>query len=377
MHVALNAYFWNRPDTGSGQYTRQLVYHLNRYVADLDVTLIYPHKGKPQEVPPSVRVERVPAPASHAGKLLFEQFGFPRACRNVGAEVAHVPYWGPPLRSPIPLVVTVHDLITLTVREYRRRLGARVYTALVSAATRGASHIITDSHFSRDQILKHLGIAEEKITPIHLAAAPQYGADQEGLIDMAIVRKYDLPDFYVLYLGGYALHKNVTTLLGAYTYVAQAMGEDYPLVLAGEKPLPGDNFPDYDDYTRRAGLTEHIRWIGHVEEADKPAVYRGAMCFAFPSRYEGFGLPPLEAMACGVPVVASDAASLPEVVGDAAFAVEPDAEREMAGAIISLLIQDEFAEEMRQKGLQQAAKFSWQKTATETVLVYDKVLNQK
>ena len=327
-------------------------------------------------MPPSVRLERAPSRAGYLGKVLFEQLGFTRACRNVGADLAHVPYWGPPLRSPIPLVVTVHDLITLTVREYRRRLSARAYTALVSAAARGASHVLTDSHFSQAQIVEHLSIAEERITPIHLAAAPQYDADQEGLIDMAIVRKYDLPDFYVLYLGGYALHKNVTTLLGAYTYVAQAMGEDYPLVLAGKKPAPGGNFPDYDDYVQRAGLTKHVRWIGHVEEGDKPAVYRGAMCFAFPSRYEGFGLPPLEAMACGVPVVASDAASLPEVVGDAAFAVEPDAERDMAGAIISLLIQDEFAEEMKHKGLQQAATFSWQKTATKTVVVYDKVLSQ-
>lgn len=377
MHVALNAYFWNRPDTGSGQYTRQLVYHLNRYVSDLDVTLIYPHDDDPQDVPPSVRVARAPAVASHPGKVRFEQFGFPRTCRRVGADIAHVPYWGPPLRSPVPLVVTVHDLITLTVRHYRRRLSARAYTALVSAAARGASHLITDSHFSRGQIVEHLGVAEEKITPIHLAAGPQYNVNQEGLVDMAIMRKYDLPDFYVLYLGGYALHKNVTTLLSAYTYVAQAMGEDYPLILAGEKPQPGDNFPDYDDYVRRAGLTKHVRWIGHVEEADKPAVYRGAMCFAFPSRYEGFGLPPLEAMACGVPVVTSDAASLPEVVGNAAFAVGPDQEREMAGAIISLLIQDEFAEEMKQKGLQQAASFSWERTATETVVVYDKVLNQQ
>src|SRR5690606_20494895 len=193
------------------------------------------------------------------------------------------------------------------------------------------------------------------------------------LLDMAVERKYDLPPSYVLYLGGYTLHKNVSTLLAAYTYVAKAMGEDYPLLLAGTKPEPGPNFPDYDEQIRRHGLEKVVRWIGYVEEADKPAVYRSSLCFAFPSRYEGFGLPPLEAMACGVPVVTSSAASLPEVVGEAAFAVDPDDERQMVGAIISLLIQDDFAAEMKQKGLQQAAKFSWEKTATETLLLYDRI----
>lgn len=373
MQIALNAYFWNRPDTGSGQYTRQLVYHLNRYVSDLDVTLIYPHEGKAEDVPPSVHVQHTPVRAGHVGKVLFEQLVFPRACRDVGADVAHVPYFGSPLRCPVPVVVTVHDLITLAVREYRRGLRPRLYNSLVSASVRGASHVITDSKFSRDEIVSRLQIPSERITPIYLAPGSQYTAQSDLLLDMAVTQKYDLPEFYVLYLGGYARHKNVMTLLLAYTYVAQGLGEDYPLVLAGAKPSPGPNFPDYDDYIQQSNLNDFVKWIGYVDEEDKPALYRSAMCFAFPSRYEGFGLPPLEAMACGVPVVTTNAASLPEVVGDGAFALDPDDARQMAGSIISLLIQDDFAEEMKQKGLEQADKFSWQKTATETVIVYDRV----
>lgn len=376
MHLALNAYFWNRPDTGSGQYTRQLVYHLNRLVSDLDITLIYPHAEEPEEVPPSVTVKRVQSRPGHLGKIWFEQVGFPRACAEARADLAHVPYWGPPLQSPLPLVVTVHDLITLRLREYRRGIGARLYNALVSAGTRGAAHILTDSNFSRDEIVRHLGIPPEQVTTVYLAAAPRYGAESDLLLDMAVQRKYDLPDFYVLYLGGYPFHKNVLTLMEAYTFVGQALGEEYPLVLAGKKPAPAANFPDYDEYIERAGLAPYVRWIGYVEEEDKPAVYRGAMAFAFPSRYEGFGLPPLEAMACGTPVVTTNAASLPEVVGEAAFTVAPDDARQMGGALISLLIQEEFAEEMKQKALEQATRFSWEETATETLLVYDRVLRR-
>src|SRR5690606_30727773 len=112
------------------------------------------------------------------------------------------------------------------------------------------------------------------------------------------------------------------------------------------------------------------------DEEDKPAVYRGAACFVFPSRYEGFGLPPLEAMACGVPVVTTDVTSLPEVVGNAAFAVDPDDERDMGGAIIATLVQEKLAAELRAKGLEQAATFSWEKTALQTLTVFDAALRE-
>jgi glycosyltransferase involved in cell wall biosynthesis len=375
MHVAINAFFWNQPDTGSGQYTRRLVYHLNRLVSDLTITLIFPQlpgEAGPGDVPSSVKVKIVPLRPGHLGKVLFEQRTFPRACRAVEADLAHVPYWGSPLQTPLPVVVTVHDLTTLLVREYRRGVATRLYTSLVRAGAREAAHIITDSQASRGDIVRHLGVAAGKVTAIYLAAGTEYTPRANMLLDMAVAKKYDLPDSYILYMGGYVLHKNVTTLLLAYTYVLQALGEDYPLVLAGRPPGKATaRFPDYAGYIERLGLAEYVRWIGFVDEADKPAVYRGASTFVFPSRYEGFGLPPLEAMACGVPVVTSNSSSLPEVVGDAGFALDPDDARQIAGSIIATVIQDELAAELKDKGLARAKQFSWEKTATETALVYD------
>ena len=116
-----------------------------------------------------------------------------------------------------------------------------------------------------------------------------------------------------------------------------------------------------------------MRWTGFIDETDKPAVYRRAKCFAFPSRYEGFGLPPLEAMACGVPVVASKSASLPEVIGSAGYTIDPDDYRQFGGSIIATLVQEDLAAELRRKGLEQAAKFSWENTAAETAAVYDHI----
>jgi glycosyltransferase involved in cell wall biosynthesis len=379
MHIALNAYFWNQPHTGSGQYTRQLVYHLNRFISDIEITLVFPQQSAepPAQVPPSVHVHTVPTRPGHAGKVWFEQVQFPRACRAIGADLGHVPYWGGPLQSPVPVVVTVHDLTTLLVPEYRGSPQARLYTSLVSTSARGAAHVITDSFFSKLDIVDHLGIPEEDITAIYLAASADYTAVENSLVDMAVLRKYNLPDFYILYLGSYAAHKNVTALLQAYTYVAKALGPDYPLVLAGAKPgQVSAAFPDYDAIIQSLDLESYVRWIGYVDEADKPVLYRNAETFVFPSRYEGFGLGPLEAMASGTPVVTTDCASLPEVVGDAAFTVGPDDIREMAGAIIATIVQDNLRAELRQKGLEQARRFSWQATATETALVYEHVLRR-
>ena len=377
MHVAINAYFWNQPYTGSGQYTRQLVYHLNRFISDLQITLVFPRVDgsvSAEKTPPAVQVKNVSLPPGNKGKVIFEQILFPRACREVGASLAHVPYWGGPLHSPVPLVVTVHDLTTLLVPEYRRGLQARLYNSLVSAGARVADHIITDSFFSKLDIIDHLHIPEEHVTAIYLAAGPQYSTAENSLTDMAVLRKYDMPDFYVLYLGGYILHKNVTTLLAAYTYVAKALGEDYPLILAGNKPEQVSAvFPDYDALIKQFGLQKYVRWVGPIDQEDKVVLYRNAETFVFPSRFEGFGLGPLEAMACGTPVVTTNSTSLPEVVGTAAFTVNAEDAREMAGAIIASVIEDKLRADMKRKGLQQVAKFSWQTTATETALIYDRI----
>jgi glycosyltransferase involved in cell wall biosynthesis len=378
MHLAINAYFWQRPFTGSGQYTRQLVYHLNRHVSDLEITLIYPQAkgdGDIEAVPPSVNVKTVPIRSGHMGKVLFEQRGFPQACTDVGATIAHVPYWGAPLRSPIPLVVTVHDLTTVTVPDYRRGVKTKLYNALVTASAQGADHIITDSFASKLDIVDKFGVDERGVTAVYLAAEEQFKpvTRENSILEMATLRKYDLPEYYILYLGGYALHKNVMTLLHAYSYVAKSQGDDFPLVLAGKKPEPSDTHPDYDAYIERLGLTDQVHWIGFVDEREKPLIYRSAELFVFPSRHEGFGLPPLEAMACGTPVITTDADSLPEVVGDAAYTIDPDDARRMGGAMIALLTEPATADKLRQRGIKQAANFSWEKTAMETLMVYAQV----
>jgi glycosyltransferase involved in cell wall biosynthesis len=375
VKVALNGWFWNRPDTGSGQYTRHLTHALSQIASGLELTLIAPWEVT--DAPDGVTVQKVRlGRRGQFGKFGFEQQIIPDVAYSIGADLLHVPYWAAPLRSPVPVVVTIHDIIPLLLPAYRGGLLARLYTSLMAATARGASAVITDSQASAADIIAELSIDPRRLYPIPLAAGAQYGPDPRGLIDMAVRKKYDLPAHYVLYLGGFDIRKNVRTLLKAYTYVVDGVGEDIPLVLAGR--LPERITPRFDNipkWIEEMKLGPYTRLIGYVEEEDKPVLYREARVFAFPSYYEGFGLPVLEAMASGTPVVASSEASLPEVVGEAGFLVHPDDARRMAGSILANITQDSTYERNRQAGLERAQTFSWLTTAERTLGVYHEVLN--
>ncbi|GAB4476979.1 MAG: glycosyltransferase family 1 protein [Anaerolineae bacterium] len=377
MHIALNAWFWNRPDTGSGQYVRQLAAALAEQ-GDLSLTLIAPQE-EPIDAPPGVTAHSVRlSTGGQRGKLAFEQRWFPRAAAEVGADLIHVPYWAAPLSSPLPLVVTVHDLIPMLLAEYRGGLRGRLYTALVAASTGGAGAVITDSQASRADIIRYLRIPAERVHVVPLAAGVKYHPRPGSLLDVGIRQKYNLPSEYLLYLGGYDVRKNVHTLLKAFTYVQDGTGDQFPLVLAGRLPEKrSPRFLDMAHYIELMGVGENVRLIGEVDETDKPALYRMARAFVFPSRYEGFGLPVLEAMSCGTPVVAANTSSLPEIVGEAGFLVDPDDARHMAGAILSLLVQDDLHAEMREKALARAAAFTWPQTAAATRAIYERVLMER
>lgn len=353
MRVALNAWFWDQPETGSGQYTRLLAKYLARVDPSLEIVLIHPPL------------------TGNLGKVIFEQVTFPRLARRVGADVAHVPYWAPPLASSVPTVVTIHDLIPLRLRAYRGGPLVRLYTALVSATAPSAAMVLTDSEASRRDVLTYLGIAPERVRTIPLAVEPRFHPEPEP-DDEAVRARYGLPRRYVLYLGGFDVRKNVATALQAYRWVGAVLEGECPLVLAGR--LPERETSIFSDPRREAQelelAPEWVRFTGPVPEADKPAIYRGAVAFVYPSCYEGFGLPVLEAMACGVPVVASNTSSIPEVVGSAGILLPPDDAEGMAGALLQLVQDDNFHAQMRQRALQQARRFSWEETARHTLEAY-------
>jgi glycosyltransferase involved in cell wall biosynthesis len=259
----------------------------------------------------------------------------------------------------------------LILREYRGGPLQRLYTALVSASARGATLALTDSRASRQDILRHLGLPQERIRAVPLAADDRC-SPRPGPEDEEIRARYDLPNRYALYLGGFDVRKNLTTVLATYRWVEPVLAEDCPLVIAGRLPDEDTRFtPDPRRLMAEQGVSkELVRFIGFVEERYTPALYRGALAFIFPSRYEGFGLPPLEALACGTPVVGSNTGSLPEVIGNAGVLLPPDDAAGMAGALIQLAIDEDFRAEMSRRALIQSARFSWDRTAQATLAAY-------
>jgi glycosyltransferase involved in cell wall biosynthesis len=377
MQVALNGWFWSQPNTGSGQYIRRLTAALRKVQPDLRLTLIVPaHAADPDGVPEGVEVLRADGRKGRVGKVLFEQRGVPAAAARSGADLLHVPYWAPPLSSPVPLITSILDVIPLALPEYAAGFPNRLYTSLVTAAARGAAHVLTLSAAAKADILKHIGgIAPDAITATHLAVDDAYHPRLGRENDAAVRAKYDLPDQFVFYMGGFDRRKNVQALMQAYTYLQKAEGDRVPLVIAGREPQWGTSvFPDLRAYAQEVGIADNVRWLGYVEEAEKPSLYRLASVTAYPSLYEGFGLPVLEAMACGTPVIALDIPVMAEVAGDGAYLVK-DA-RAMGGALIALLIQEPLRETMINQGLARATAFSWRKTARETLAVYERVMKE-
>ena len=379
MHIAFNGWFWDQPSTGSGQYLRQLLRALAALRRDdLDLTLILPeHVTRLEGVPDVVSVAHASTRfGGKLGKVWFEQRSYPSAVANVGADIAHVPYWGPPLDSPARLIVSVLDLIPLVLPEYRGGLLGSLYTSLVTAGAKGAGHILTLSEASKKDIVEHLKVPAEMVTPTLLAADERFSPHPDPQRDEVVRQKYNLPDEFALYFGGFDVRKNVNTLLLAWTYVGQPLGEHIPLVLAGRPPGKWGTrrFPDMPDYARQLKIEDYLIWTGEIAEDEKASLYRLAKVVVFPSLYEGFGLPVLEAMACGTPVVAGDVSSIPEVAGEAAYLVDPKNAREMGGAILALLVQDDLHQHMANLARGQATQFSWRKTAQETLSVYEKVM---
>ena len=378
MRIALNGWFLIHDSyTGSGQYLRALIKYLPRVAPQHEYYIIAP--VSPTETMP-ILTEAVLYPVksglSNLDKVRFEQMSFPAACRRLKADVVHVPYWGPPLSSPAPIVVTIHDVIPRLLPQYRGSRRVQLYTALASAAAQGASLVLADSDASKNDIVRELGIPAEKVRTLYLAVEERYSPTGDWQVDEPIRKKYGLePEGgYALYFGGFDIRKNVRGLLSAWTWAAGSIGQTTPLVIAGHLPKPdGTFFEDFPALAQELDIADSVKFIGAVEEGDKPALYRGATVFIYPSRYEGFGLPPLEAMACGVPVVASSAASLPEVIGTAGYLIPPDETRSLGAALLTCVVEPSVADDLRARGLAQAKKFSWEQTARATVAAYEDV----
>ena len=376
FRVAINAAFWGQETAGSGQYLHHLVEALVALENGPQVVLVGQGPAAAARPLPAGATWRAvpPSPWRRLGenpeKVWFEQVGFPRAARAAGVAVAHVPYFASPRFPAQPTVVTVHDLIPLVLPGYRSSALVRGYMRLVAAAARRADLVLTDAEATVGEIVQRLGVPEGRVRAIPLAAGSAY-RPVRGEALAALRSRYGLPERYFLYLGGFDLRRNLATLFRALA-LARSHDANLPtLALAGALPAVDSAFaPDPRRLAAEAGVAEGVRFLGRVPEEDKPALYSGALAFLFPSRYEGFGLTVLEALACGTPAAVAAATSLPEVAGPGALLAGPDDVAGWAEAIACLAADEALRARLRALGLEHAARFSWRRTAQETLAAY-------
>lgn len=379
MHVAINAHLLAHTRTfrraGVSNYVESLLIHLgaidrhNRYTVYTTRGL----DGAALGLPPNFRVESSVLPTINPRvRIPWEQVLAPVLLRSSHADVYHGVLNVVPLACPVPSVVTIHDLSAFLFPQTFRRVN-RMYTRwAIRVAARRARYLLAVSEFTKREIVRWLHVPPERIVVTPNAADARFAPPDPATLT-AFRRRVGLPDRFVLFLGTLEPRKNLPLLLEAYAQIARDI--DAPLIIGGARGWL------YEPILARAeqlGLGDRLHFAGYIDPADQALWYAAATIFVFPSLYEGFGMPPLEAMACGTPVIVSNSSSLPEVVGAtadapeqaAALIVPPTDAEALADAMLRLLSDEELRAELRTRGLMRARCFSWFTTAERTLAVY-------
>lgn len=283
-------------------------------------------------------------------------------------------FHGPDARLPrcrgVAAVATLHDLQVFVSEEFSREGFRRKKRARYAKLVRRADHLIAVSESTRRDLIRHLGADEAKTTVVHEGVTPDF--HPRPLPEQRAVRAdYRLERDFALFVGAISRRKNVATLLRAFASVAR--GSDLDLVLVGR---PGFGYEDEMAPLGELGIEDRVHAIGFAPDRDLPALYSAATVFVFPSLYEGFGIPLLEAMACGTPVVASDTSSIPEVVGQAGLLVPPTEPEQLADATVRVVEDSGLRERLSKAGIERAREFTWERAARQTLEVYRRVAAQ-
>ncbi len=289
-------------------------------------------------------------------------------------NVFHEPHYVLPPLTHCRSVVTIHDCIHLRFPQYLPKRGALAYArAQMGAAARRSDRVLTVSEASKRDILEFFNVPPEKVTVIHNAIDERFLTAPPEEAVQAVAERYQLQGDFALYVGTVKPHKNVERLIDAFQVVRQSGLDHLKLVVIG------DDISKYAVLRRavhRYNLHKYVRFLGFLPDETLAAVYRLAAVFVFPSLYEGFGLPPLEAMACGTPVVTSNVSSLPEVMGDAALFVDPYDADAIADGIRRVIIDPALRADLRARGLARAREFSWERSVRRVREIYDEVARQ-
>jgi glycosyltransferase involved in cell wall biosynthesis len=366
MRIGIDARLVHYRQAGISQYTLRLLDELARIAPD-DEFVVFQSRKDRRELVGEPNFVRHPlwTPPHHR----LEQWLLPLELATVDLDVLHSPDFIPPFRRNCKSVITIHDLNFLLYPHFLTPQSASYY-GQIDQAVRKCDHIIAVSESTKRDIVRLTGAPENKITVVYEAAHPIFRPIDDEALLAAAKERLGIDRDYILFVSTIEPRKNVPTLLVAFKRLLDSYHSPVNLVLAGEK---GWLFDEVFALVDKFELKGRVQFLGRVSLEDLLGLYNAAKMLVHPAFYEGFGLPPLEAMACGTPVVVSNTSALPEIVGDAAMLVDPTDEDGMAVAIWRVLSDESLQRQMRERGLRRARRFSWKKAALETLNIYHRL----
>lgn len=353
---------------GIGNYTAYLLSALLQQ-QPADDYYLYSNRPLGHLEPPLDQATQMPGYFERS-RWLWMQWMLPTLLKRTQLDLCHYTNASAPLHQTRPFVLTIHDASLFVHREHHPVSRLVAIRALLPLLARRAAAVITVSQHARAELLRALDVPTDKIHVIYEAPPPHFVPAHDKKYLTAVKEKFALPDKYILYLGTLEPRKNLTRLVQA-TSQLHHYGCQIPLLLVGPK---GWHMNGFKEEISRLGAEPMVRYLGYVPSEALPAIYSLATVFAFPSLYEGFGLPPLEAMACGTPVLTSQASAMAEVGGDAVHLIDPYSVESITEGLHNLLTNAPLREELSQLGQKHAQQFSWERAAQETTAVYRQVL---
>ncbi|MEO8070188.1 MAG: glycosyltransferase family 1 protein [Acidobacteriota bacterium] len=369
MRIAIDARKLH--DYGIGTYVRNLVTWLARQDADHSYLLLC----RTQDVDYVESLgPRFKALVERAGNYsMREQVSVPFALARARVNLFHAPHYVVSPLTPCPYVVTIHDCIHLRFPQYLPNRRAHMYARhVMRVSAQRARRVLTVSHASKQDILHYLKVPPDNVEVIYNAPDERI-TTSPGHDEIERVRqRFQLTSPFILYTGNIKPHKNVDRLIEAYSILRRRGIEDVKLLIIGDEI---SKYPNLRRLVHRFQLHQHVRFLGFVPDATLAALYRLAAVFVFPSLYEGFGLPPLEAMAAGAPVITSNVSSLPEVVGDAAILIDPMDAGAIADAMARVLRDSALRADLIRRGHIRVKAFSWERSAARVSAVYTELLS--
>ncbi len=301
------------------------------------------------------------------------QVSWAREIKDSKVDLFHSPHFPVPLMYDGAKVTTIHDVIPLVYPQSMPSKAGRIYFRNMSRlATRRSHAVITVSQASKVDIVKHLKVSEDKVRVIYEAVEMDYCPMDRAAAKKIVADQWGVTDPFLLYVGAHKPHKNIPGLVKAYSQLEPAMVAQFPLVLAGEEDK---RFPEVQQAIKKLKLRRSVISLGFVEEKRLAALYSASRALCYPSLSEGFGFPPLEAMACGAPVVASNQSCMPEVLGDGAYMVDVRNIGEFTEALHLILTDEDLRGDLRRRGAAKVAEYSWDRAAAETIAVYEELMS--